>query len=65
MLTLVILLYYFNIYGELMVLKTIGICKYAITKAQNVSSSYVMKCNDDTLTRVDTILKELNNVPHH
>ncbi|GJR79141.1 hydroxyproline O-galactosyltransferase GALT2 [Tanacetum coccineum] len=45
---------------ELVVLKTIAICEYAV---QNVSASYVMKCDDDTFTRVDTILKELDNVP--
>ncbi|XP_076937093.1 hydroxyproline O-galactosyltransferase GALT2-like [Bidens hawaiensis] len=46
---------------ELVVLKTIAICEYAI---QNVSASYVMKCDDDTFTRVDTVLKELNKVQH-
>ncbi|XP_076896654.1 hydroxyproline O-galactosyltransferase GALT2-like [Bidens hawaiensis] len=46
---------------ELVVLKTIAICEYAI---QNVSASHVMKCDDDTFTRVDTVLKELNKVPH-
>ncbi|XP_076951454.1 hydroxyproline O-galactosyltransferase GALT2-like [Bidens hawaiensis] len=46
---------------ELVVLKTIAICEYAI---QNVRASYVMKCDDDTFTRVDTVLKELNKVPH-
>ncbi|XP_024993155.1 hydroxyproline O-galactosyltransferase GALT2 [Cynara cardunculus var. scolymus] len=45
---------------ELVVLKTIAICEYAV---QNVSASYVMKCDDDTFTRVDTILKELDGVP--
>ncbi|KAD3068896.1 hypothetical protein R6Q59_017106 [Mikania micrantha] len=46
---------------ELVVLKTIAICEYAV---QNVSTSYVMKCDDDTFTRVDTVLKELKSVPH-
>ncbi|KAI7751090.1 hypothetical protein M8C21_020495 [Ambrosia artemisiifolia] len=46
---------------ELVVLKTIAICEYAV---QNVSASYVMKCDDDTFTRVDTILKELSSVPN-
>lgn len=32
-------------------------------QVQNVSASYVMKCDDDTFTRVDTILKELDHVP--
>ncbi|KAI3824577.1 hypothetical protein L1987_06040 [Smallanthus sonchifolius] len=46
---------------ELVVLKTIAICEYAV---QNVSASYVMKCDDDTFTRVDTILKKLDKLPH-
>nr|XP_043622577.1 hydroxyproline O-galactosyltransferase GALT2 [Erigeron canadensis] len=46
---------------ELVVLKTIAICEYAV---QNVSAAYVMKVDDDTFTRVDTILKELDRVPH-
>ncbi|MFS7931616.1 putative galactosylxylosylprotein 3-beta-galactosyltransferase [Helianthus anomalus] len=45
---------------ELVVLKTIAICEYAV---KNVSASYVMKCDDDTFTRVDTVLKELRRVP--
>lgn len=45
---------------ELVVLKTIAICEYAV---QNVSAAYIMKCDDDTFTRVDTILKELDRVP--
>ncbi|KAM0071613.1 putative galactosylxylosylprotein 3-beta-galactosyltransferase [Helianthus debilis subsp. tardiflorus] len=45
---------------ELVVLKTIAICEYAV---KNVSASYVMKCDDDTFTRVDTVLKELKRVP--
>ncbi|KAI3717232.1 hypothetical protein L1987_68717 [Smallanthus sonchifolius] len=46
---------------ELVVLKTIAICEYAV---QNVSASYVMKCDDDTFIRVDTILKELDKLPN-
>ncbi|KAL4563508.1 hypothetical protein LXL04_027551 [Taraxacum kok-saghyz] len=45
---------------ELVVLKTIAICEYAV---QNVTASYVMKCDDDTFIRVDPILKELDRVP--
>ncbi|KAK1422793.1 hypothetical protein QVD17_18080 [Tagetes erecta] len=47
---------------ELVVLKTIAICEYAV---QNVSASYVMKCDDDTFVRVDTVLKELDRLHHH
>ncbi|XP_047330840.1 hydroxyproline O-galactosyltransferase GALT2-like [Impatiens glandulifera] len=44
---------------ELVVLKTIAICEYGI---QNVTASYIMKCDDDTFVRVDTVLKEIDGV---
>ncbi|KAF5944824.1 hypothetical protein HYC85_018901 [Camellia sinensis] len=44
---------------ELVVLKTIAICDYGI---QNVSAAYIMKCDDDTFARVDTVLKEIEGV---
>ncbi|CAI9089698.1 OLC1v1024318C1 [Oldenlandia corymbosa var. corymbosa] len=44
---------------ELVVLKTIAICEYGV---QNVSASYIMKCDDDTFVRVDTVLKEIAGV---
>ncbi|XP_057947967.1 hydroxyproline O-galactosyltransferase GALT2 [Malania oleifera] len=44
---------------ELVVLKTIAICEYG---AQNVSASYIMKCDDDTFIRVDTVLKEIEGI---
>ncbi|KAI4297300.1 hypothetical protein L6164_037194 [Bauhinia variegata] len=45
---------------ELVVLKTIAICEFGI---QNVSAAYIMKCDDDTFIRVDTVLKEIERVP--
>ncbi|KAK7412549.1 hypothetical protein VNO78_04013 [Psophocarpus tetragonolobus] len=45
---------------ELVVLKTMAISEFGI---QNVSAAYVMKCDDDTFIRVDTVLKEIEVVP--
>ncbi|KAK6932147.1 Glycosyl transferase, family 31 [Dillenia turbinata] len=39
---------------ELVVLKTLAICEFGV---QNVTAAYVMKCDDDTFVRVDTVLK--------
>ncbi|KAK9267448.1 hypothetical protein L1049_009874 [Liquidambar formosana] len=44
---------------ELVVLKTIAICEYGV---QNVTASYIMKCDDDTFVRVDTVLKEIEGI---
>ncbi|KAJ9153138.1 hypothetical protein P3X46_026614 [Hevea brasiliensis] len=44
---------------ELVVLKTVAICEFGV---QNVSAAYVMKCDDDTFVRVDTVLKEINGI---
>uniref|UniRef100_A0A2P2Q2T9 Putative beta-1 3-galactosyltransferase 20 n=1 Tax=Rhizophora mucronata TaxID=61149 RepID=A0A2P2Q2T9_RHIMU len=44
---------------ELVVLKTIAICEFAV---QNVSASYIMKCDDDTFVRVDSVLKEIGGI---
>lgn len=30
---------------------------------QNVTAAYIMKCDDDTFSRVDTVLKEIEKVP--
>ncbi|KAJ6741476.1 HYDROXYPROLINE O-GALACTOSYLTRANSFERASE GALT2 [Salix viminalis] len=47
---------------ELVVLKTIAICEFGV---QNVSAAYIMKCDDDTFVRVDTVLKEIDrNSPY-
>ncbi|KAJ7969018.1 Hydroxyproline O-galactosyltransferase [Quillaja saponaria] len=45
---------------ELVVLKTIAICDFGI---QNVTAAYIMKCDDDTFVRVDTVLKEIGGIP--
>ncbi|XP_031285856.1 hydroxyproline O-galactosyltransferase GALT2 isoform X1 [Pistacia vera] len=44
---------------ELVVLKTIAICEFGI---QNVTAAYIMKCDDDTFVRVDTVLKEIDGI---
>ncbi|XP_047307763.1 hydroxyproline O-galactosyltransferase GALT2-like [Impatiens glandulifera] len=44
---------------ELVVLKTVAICEYGV---QNVTAAYIMKCDDDTFVRVDTVLKEIDGV---
>lgn len=44
---------------ELVVLKTIAICEFGV---QNVTASYIMKCDDDTFVRVDTVLKEIDGI---
>ncbi|CAK9149074.1 unnamed protein product [Ilex paraguariensis] len=44
---------------ELVVLKTIAICEFGV---QNVTAAYIMKGDDDTFIRVDTILKEIEGV---
>ncbi|CAA0832294.1 Probable beta-1-3-galactosyltransferase 20 [Striga hermonthica] len=43
---------------ELVVLKTVAICEYGV---RNVIAAYVMKCDDDTFIRVDTILKDIES----
>ncbi|GAV83832.1 Gal-bind_lectin domain-containing protein/Galactosyl_T domain-containing protein [Cephalotus follicularis] len=44
---------------ELVVLKTIAICEFGV---QNVTAAYVMKCDDDTFVRVDSVLKEIEGI---
>ncbi|KAF5475088.1 hypothetical protein F2P56_006933 [Juglans regia] len=44
---------------ELVVLKTIAICEFGV---QNVTAAYIMKCDDDTFVRVDTVLKEIEGI---
>ncbi|CAI0545409.1 unnamed protein product [Linum tenue] len=44
---------------ELVVLKTIAICEFGV---KNVSAAYIMKCDDDTFVRVETVLKEIDHV---
>ncbi|KAF8408826.1 hypothetical protein HHK36_004895 [Tetracentron sinense] len=45
---------------ELVVLKTIAICEYGVL---NLTAAYIMKCDDDTFVRVDTVLKEIKGIP--
>ncbi|KAL3520213.1 hypothetical protein ACH5RR_018362 [Cinchona calisaya] len=44
---------------ELVVIKTIAICEYGV---QNATAAYIMKVDDDTFVRVDTVLKEIESV---
>ncbi|KAJ4851366.1 Hydroxyproline O-galactosyltransferase galt6 [Turnera subulata] len=45
---------------DLVVLKTVAICEYGI---RTVRAKYIMKGDDDTFIRVDTVLNEANKVP--
>jgi hypothetical protein len=31
-------------------------------QAQNLTAAYIMKCDDDTFVRVDTVLKEIEGI---
>ncbi|GLT59904.1 hypothetical protein SLA2020_326980 [Shorea laevis] len=44
---------------ELVVLKTIAICEFGV---QNATAAYIMKCDDDTFVRVETVLKEIEGI---
>ncbi|URD97029.1 Galactoside-binding lectin [Musa troglodytarum] len=45
---------------DLVVLKTVAICEYGV---RTVSAKYIMKCDDDTFVRLDSVLKEVKKVP--
>ncbi|KAM7259708.1 hypothetical protein ACFE04_015449 [Oxalis oulophora] len=45
---------------ELVVLKTIAICEFGV---QNVTAAFIMKVDDDTFVRVDSVLKEIKGTP--
>ncbi|XP_042502967.1 hydroxyproline O-galactosyltransferase GALT6-like [Macadamia integrifolia] len=45
---------------DLVVMKTVAICEYGV---RVVSAKYIMKCDDDTFVRIDTVLKEAKKVP--
>ncbi|GMQ10403.1 hypothetical protein CsSME_00053415 [Camellia sinensis var. sinensis] len=45
---------------DLLVLKTIAICEYGV---HAVSAKCIMKCDDDTFVRVDTVMQEVKKVP--
>jgi len=44
---------------DLVVLKTIAICDYA---ARVVPAKYVMKCDDDTFVRLDSVMAEVKKI---
>ncbi|XP_024385161.1 hydroxyproline O-galactosyltransferase GALT6 isoform X2 [Physcomitrium patens] len=41
---------------DIVVLKTVEICKFGV---QNVTAKYIMKCDDDTFVRIDSVLEEI------
>ncbi|XP_062214923.1 hydroxyproline O-galactosyltransferase GALT5-like [Phragmites australis] len=45
---------------DLVVLKTVAICDYA---ARVVPAKYVMKCDDDTFVRLDSLMAEVKKIP--
>lgn len=45
---------------DLVVLKTVAICEYA---ARVVSAKYVMKCDDDTFVRLNSVMAEVRKIP--
>lgn len=45
---------------DLVVLKTIAICEYG---TRSIAAEYIMKCDDDTFVRVDSIIREARKVP--
>ncbi|EEF42225.1 transferase, transferring glycosyl groups, putative [Ricinus communis] len=45
---------------DLVVLKTVAICEYGV---RIVAAKYIMKCDDDTFVRVDTMINEAKKVP--
>ncbi|KAJ4844208.1 Hydroxyproline O-galactosyltransferase galt2 [Turnera subulata] len=54
----IVILHFMDRY-ELVVLKTIAIVEFGV---QNVSAAYIMKCDDDTFVRVETVLKEIDGI---
>ncbi|XVE75165.1 hypothetical protein DITRI_Ditri12bG0073600 [Diplodiscus trichospermus] len=40
---------------DLVVLKTVAICEYGV---RTVAAKYIMKCDDDTFVRIDSVIKE-------
>ncbi|CAN6213425.1 unnamed protein product [Urochloa humidicola] len=45
---------------DLVVMKTLAICHYGVNV---VSANYVMKCDDDTFVRLDSVVAEIKKVP--
>lgn len=38
-------------------------CPKYLFQVQNVTASYIMKCDDDNFVRLDAVLQEINHVP--
>ncbi|KAJ8423816.1 LOW QUALITY PROTEIN: hypothetical protein Cgig2_019169 [Carnegiea gigantea] len=55
----IVILPYVDCY-ELVVLKTITICGYGV---QDVMAAYIMKCDDDTFIKLDTLLRWIMPIP--
>ncbi|XP_078153293.1 hydroxyproline O-galactosyltransferase GALT6-like [Carex rostrata] len=47
---------------DLVVLKTVAICEYGV---HAVSAKYIMKCDDDTFVRLESVMAEVRKVPAH
>ncbi|KAG0484091.1 hypothetical protein HPP92_012175 [Vanilla planifolia] len=47
---------------DLVVLKTIAICEYGF---RTVKAKYIMKCDDDTFVRIESVIKEIQKVPNN
>ncbi|KAL2462910.1 putative beta-1 [Forsythia ovata] len=47
---------------DLVVLKTVAICEYGVRRA---SAKYIMKTDDDTFVRVDSLLMEAKKIPEN
>lgn len=45
---------------DLVVLKTVAICEYGV---RVLSAKNIMKCDDDTFVRIDSVMKEVKKVP--
>uniref|UniRef100_A0A0E0KHP7 Hexosyltransferase n=1 Tax=Oryza punctata TaxID=4537 RepID=A0A0E0KHP7_ORYPU len=46
---------------DLVVLKTVAICEYA---TRVVSTKYIMKCDDDTFVRLDSVMADVRKIPY-
>lgn len=44
---------------DLVVLKTVAICEYGV---RTVAAKHIMKCDDDTFVRIDSVMMEVNKI---
>ncbi|KQK12625.1 hypothetical protein BRADI_1g04957v3 [Brachypodium distachyon] len=44
---------------DLVVLKTVAICEYGV----RISARYIMKCDDDTFVRLESVMAEVKRIP--